>query len=157
MKEAGDVDEEGGKGVGFGGLVGNILATGQDEVRDTMRGYVGDKGGIEGGNPKLEKLAKGRKRSRSRDQRREHRRRSRSLDRGRRHRPRHHDRDEGLGHRRHRPRSRSRDRRPRHSSRSRSRDRRRHDDRYPNQRRERSNSPRHRWRHSRERVHERRR
>lgn len=72
IKEAAEGEEdEGGKGLGFGGFVGAVAGSGGDKVGDRMMGYiVGEQGGLDGGGFQIGKEEKRRKRSRSREQRR---------------------------------------------------------------------------------------
>lgn len=72
IKEAAEGDEEeGGKGLGFGGFVGAVAGSGGDEVGERMMGYiVGEQGGLDGGGFQIGKKEKRRKRSRSRERRR---------------------------------------------------------------------------------------
>lgn len=72
IKEAAEGEEdEGGKGLGFGGFVGAVAGSGGDKVGDRMMGYiVGEQGGLDGGEFQVGKKEKRRKRSRSREQRR---------------------------------------------------------------------------------------
>ncbi|MCJ1259209.1 hypothetical protein MMC24_007045 [Lignoscripta atroalba] len=121
IKETAESDEDGGKGVGFGAYV----RPGEEGEgsRERMMGYIGEKGGLAGGDIKKDQ----RRRSISRD-REEKQRRHRG------HKETHHK-----SHRRHR--SRSRERTTRRRSRSRSYERRRDDGRYPKKYKERSYSP----------------
>lgn len=72
IKEAAEGDEEeGGKGLGFGGFVGAVAGSGGDEVGERMMGYTaGEQGGLDGGEFQIGKKEKRRKRSRSRERRR---------------------------------------------------------------------------------------
>ena len=120
IKETGGDDEnEGGKGVGFGGYTGANKP--EEDSCEILLGYEGEKGGLEGGAAK-----KARKRGTSRERDRERRRRRR----------------EGEHHRSHRRRhSRSMERDTRRRSRSRSYERRRSDGHPSRRHRERSYSP----------------
>ena len=121
IRETGEDDEEGGKGVGFGAYVGPEKA--EVDTSERLMGYIGEKGGLEGGAAKREKRRVGGT--------------SRERESGTRHRR--HDGDHHRSHRRHR--SRSRDRATKRRSRSRSYERRR-DDEYSSRRpRRRSYSP----------------
>ena len=109
IKETGEGDEEGGKGVGFGGYLG--AGKEDKDTIETQIGSTGERGGLDGGRVKVDKR-------RRRD--------IRSPDRERRHRR--HDDGHHRSHRRHRSRSRSRDERPRRHGRSRSHERYKHSD-----------------------------
>ena len=120
IKETGDDEEnEGGKGVGFGGYGG--ASKPEEDSREILMGYVGEKGGLEGGTAKKEKR-RGISRERDGERRRQR-----------------HDREHHRSHRRHRSRSRERDIRRR--SRSRSYERRRSEGHPSRRHRERSYSP----------------
>ncbi|KAI9813809.1 MAG: hypothetical protein M1827_003599 [Pycnora praestabilis] len=117
-----------GQGVGFGAFTGGGKEKPEEEERETLGGFDGERGGLKGGKEKVEKRKRDRRRSRSRDgMRREERerRRSRSRERTRRHR-----RDD----------SRAREHK-RRRSRSRSVERRREDDRYGRRRRDYDDGP----------------
>ena len=121
IRETGEDEEEGGKGVGFGAYVGPAKA--EADTSERLIGYVGEKGGLEGGAAK-----QGKRRgdtSRERESSRRHHRR--------------HDGDHHRSYRRHR--SRSRDRVTKRRSRSRSYERRREDEHSSRRLRRRSYSP----------------
>lgn len=72
IKEAVEGDEEeGGKGLGFGGFVGAVAGGSGEEAGERMMGYiVGEHGGLDGGVVQVGKREKRRKRSQSRERRR---------------------------------------------------------------------------------------
>lgn len=72
IKEAVEGDEEeGGKGLGFGGFVGAVAGGSGEEAGERMMGYiVGEQGGLDGGLVQVGKREKRRKRSQSRERRR---------------------------------------------------------------------------------------
>lgn len=73
IKEAAEGDEEeGGKGLGFGGFVGAIAGGVGEEAGERMMGYlIGEQGGLDGGGGvQIGKKEKRRKRSKSRERRR---------------------------------------------------------------------------------------
>ncbi|KAL8731394.1 MAG: hypothetical protein Q9181_004332 [Wetmoreana brouardii] len=63
LKETADGDEEGGKGVGFGGFAGANAQQGDNE--EILRGHGGETGGLSGGHAKVEERGHRRRRSRS--------------------------------------------------------------------------------------------